>query len=123
MIGLGVDLCQVSRMEAALEKGEGFLKRYFTREEQAYILSRGKLGPQSAAAMFAAKEAFLKALGVGLNGGIALCQIGVRHDERGAPFYALDEAAAQKLREKGGSRLHLSLTHDGGVAAAVAVVE
>lgn len=123
MIGLGIDLCQVSRMEAAMEKGDGFLGRFFTDGERAYIASRGKRGPESAAAMFAAKEALLKALGVGLSGGIALRQIGVSHDEHGAPSYQLDESAMEKLREKGGARLHLSLSHEGGVAAAVAVIE
>ena len=72
MIGLGLDLCEIARIGTAMEKGEGFLARYFTPEERAYLAQRGKSAAQSAAAMFAAKEAFLKALGVGLSGGIAM---------------------------------------------------
>ena len=66
MIGLGIDLCQVERIEKAMAAHANFLSRYYTEEEQAYIAQRGKAGPQSAAAMFAAKEALLKAMGVGL---------------------------------------------------------
>ena len=81
------------------------------------------MGAQSAAAMFAAKEALLKAMGVGLSGGIALREIGVCHDENGAPHYKLTGAAAEKLRAMSGGTIYLSLTHEGGTAAAVAVIE
>ena len=94
MIGLGIDLCQVERIEKAMAAHANFLSRYYTEEEQAYIAQRGKAGPQSAAAMFAAKEALLKAMGVGLSGGISLREIGVCHDENGAPHYKLTGAAA-----------------------------
>ena len=123
MIGLGIDLCEVARMEAAMAKSDGFLRRFFTEEERAYIAGRGAVGAQSAAAIFAAKEAFLKAVGVGLGGGIALTEIGVVHDAGGAPRYALAGAAAEKLRELGGERVFLSLSHEAGIAAAVAVAE
>ena len=73
--------------------------------------------------MFAAKEALLKAMGVGLSGGISLREIGVCHDENGAPHYKLTGAAAEKLRAMGGGMIYLSLTHEGGAAAAVAVIE
>lgn len=122
MIGIGLDLCQVERMEKAIET-PGFLARYFTPEEQQYIASRGKMGPQSAAAMFAAKEAFLKAMGVGIDGRIPLFDIGVIHSEGGAPSYRLTGAALRKLTALGGSKVHLSLTHEGGMAAAVAIAE
>ena len=116
MIGLGIDLCQVERIEKAMATHANFLSRYYTEEEQAYIAQRDKAGPQSAAAMFAAKEALLKAMGVGLSGGISLREIGVCHDK-------LTGAAAEKLRAMGGGMIYLSLTHEGGAAAAVAVIE
>ena len=108
MIGLGIDLCQVERIEKAMAAHANFLSRYYTEEEQAYIAQRDKAGPQSAAAMFAAKEALLKAMGVGLSGGISLREIGVCHDENGAPHYKLTGAAAEKLRVMGGGMIYLS---------------
>ena len=56
MIGLGIDLCQVERIEKAMATHANFLSRYYTEEERAYIAQRDKAGPQSAAAMFAAKD-------------------------------------------------------------------
>lgn len=123
MIGLGIDLCQVERIEKAIAAHANFLSRYYTEEEQAYIAQRGSVGAQSAAAMFAAKEALLKAMGIGLSSGISLREIGVCHDTNGAPCYKLTGAAADRLRSMGGGSVFLSLTHEGGMAAAVAVID
>ncbi len=121
MIGLGIDVCHVERIEKALQKSDGFLKRYYTEDERAYL--KTKKDAQSAAGMYAAKEAFLKALGVGLSGGVALSDVGVAHDERGCPTYALSVKAVDAMREKGARNSFLSITHDGGIAAAVCVLE
>ena len=123
MIGLGIDLCQVERIEKAIAAHANFLSRYYTEEEQAYIAQRGSVGAQSAAAMFAAKEALLKAMGIGLSSGISLREIGVCHDTNGSPCYKLTWAAADRLRSMGGGSVFLSLTHEGGMAAAVAVID
>jgi holo-[acyl-carrier protein] synthase len=122
MIGIGLDLCQVERIENAIAS-TGFLERYYTPEEQEYIKERGKMGPQSAAAMFAAKEAFLKAIGSGIDGQIHLSEIGVIHDPLGAPRYQLNGAALKRLHQLGGKAVHLTLTHENGMAAAVAIIE
>ena len=63
-LGIGVDLCAVSRIERAIQKAH-FLNRVFTEAERAYLQGRGKGAGESAAAMFAAKEAVAKALGTG----------------------------------------------------------
>ena len=122
MKGLGMDLCQIARFEKILEKGDGFLRRYFTGEEQAYIAARGANAAQSAAAVFAAKEAFLKALGVGL-GAIAMTDIGVHHEASGRPVYALSGKALERLQALGATTAWLSLSHEDGMAAAVCVIE
>ena len=119
---IGLDLCEIARIEKQLADGDGFLRRYFTPEERAYLDGRGAVRAQSAAAMFAAKEAFLKALGVGLSGGVALADVGVTHDARGCPAYALAEPALRLLRERGMARAELSLTHEAGMAAAVCLL-
>lgn len=123
MTGLGLDLCAIERIEAAIAKNDGFLERYYTAEERAYLQARGKAAGQSAAAMFAAKEAFLKALGVGLSGGVAMADVGVIHDDKGCPAYALAEKARKRMEQSGAHAARLSLTHDAGVAAAVCILE
>lgn len=123
VIGLGLDLCEVARIEMAIQKNEGFLERFYTTEERDYLAARGQARGQSAAAMFAAKEAFLKALGVGLSGGVAMADVGVSHGALGCPAYALSQAAQARMAERGASKAHLSLTHDAGVAAAVCILE
>lgn len=123
MKGLGIDLCGIDRIRQVLEKGDGFLHRYFTEAEQSYIARRGKAGPESAAAMFAAKEAFLKALGTGIGGGIPLTDVSVAHEENGKPSYVLGEKAAAAMAQRGAEEAWLSLSHEAGVAAAVCVLE
>ena len=123
MKGLGIDLCGVERIERELKRSDAFLRRFFTNSERAYIASRGQMGAQSAAAMFAAKEAFLKAVGAGIGGGIALDEIAVEHLPGGAPAYRLTGTAQARLGELGAERAFLSLTHEAGMAAAVCVIE
>jgi len=118
-----MDLCEIARFERILEKGDGFLRRYFTPEEQVYIAARGKTAAQSAAAMFAAKEAFLKATGAGIGGGIPLAAVAVAHEDSGRPYYVLGAEARQRMEAMGASAAWLSLTHEAGMAGAVAVLE
>ena len=121
VIGVGVDLCAVARMERACER-ERFMERVFTEGERAYLDARGKGRAQSAAAMFAAKEAVAKALGTGFSRGVMPEQIEVTHGEGGAPGVALHGAARARLEEIGGARVMLSLSHEGDMAAAFAVI-
>jgi holo-[acyl-carrier protein] synthase len=123
MIGLGIDLCAIARMEPLLAaEGTPFLLRFFTEEERAYINARGSMAAQSMAAIFAAKEALLKAMGLGLGGGVELREIAVLHDESGRPHYSLTGKAAERLAALGGREALLSLTHEKGMAAAVAAI-
>lgn len=119
--GVGIDLCEIARMEKLLSDGR-FLRRFFSAEEQEYILGKGKFAPQTMAGIFAAKEALCKALGTGLSGG-EMRDICVLHDENGAPYYDLRGDWARIAEEKHISSVSLSVTHEGGMAAAVAVAE
>ena len=115
--GLVLDLCEISRMEK-LSADERFLNRYFNEGEIGYIRSKGKSAAQTMAGIYAAKEALAKALGTGIT--FDLKEISIFHDEAGMPAYSLS-GKAKKMGE--GDRFFLSITHDGGIAAAVCVRE
>ena len=121
LLGVGVDLCGVARIERAIEKAH-FYERVFTVEERAYLDKKGRGGAQSAAAMFAAKEAVAKALGTGFSGGVMPWNISVVHDEKGAPGAELTGAAKARMEQIGGRNVMLSLSHEGGSAIAFAVI-
>lgn len=123
MKGLGIDLCEIARLERAIESNERFLLKYYTEGERMWIEQKGRAGAQSAAAMFAAKEAFVKACGVGIGRGVELRDIEILHDDFGAPRYALHGGAKEQLESMGADVALLSLSHEAGVAAAVCVLE
>ena len=120
--GIGVDLCAVSRMARAIEKAH-FFTRVFTENERAYLQGRGRAVGQSAAAMFAAKEAVAKALGTGFGQGVMPRQIEVIHAENGKPDIALTGAARAKFEQIGGRAVLLSLSHEGDTAIAFALIQ
>ena len=123
ILGTGLDLVEVERISAAAERhGERFLNRVFTPGELAYCLPRAARG-QHLAGRFAAKEAVFKALGTGWGGGVAWKHVEVCTAESGAPEVRLSGGAAERLAAMGGSRVHLSITHAGGFAAASATIE
>lgn len=121
LLGVGVDLCGIARIERAIEKAH-FYERVFTPEERAYLDQKGKSRAQSAAAMFAAKEAVAKALGTGFSGGVMPWNISVVHDEKGAPGAELSGAAKERLEQMGGVGVRISLSHEGDSAIAFAVI-
>ena len=119
--GIGIDLCEIRRMEEAITHPH-FLNRVFSPEEREYILSKGEMSGQTAAGLYAAKEAFLKAAGTGITS-LNLCEIRVSHDAAGAPFYQPGESQTGLLSAHGATSAFLSITHEGGMAAAVCILE
>lgn len=122
IVGIGTDLCAISRIEKAIEK-EHFYTRVYLEGERAYLETKGKGKAQSAAAMYAAKEAVAKALGTGFAKGVGVSMIEVTHDENGAPGVTLHEGAKKRLHAIGGGQVRLSLSHEGDMAMAFAVIE
>jgi len=123
IIGIGIDQVKVDRIEALLEREpERAAERLFSDAERERCGARMRWA-ECLAARFAAKEAFLKALGTGLSGGISWREIEVEIDANGAPRLRLRGAALRRLHERGGRRTFLSFTHEGGLAVAVAVIE
>jgi holo-[acyl-carrier protein] synthase len=121
IVGVGIDLAPVERMAQALARhGERFERRVFTDGERAYCRARAR-AEEHFAARFAAKEAALKALGV--PEGLRWHELEIVSAAGGAPSLALHGAAARAASARGVARLHLSLTHAGGQAAAIVVAE
>ena len=119
ILGIGIDLAEISRISRACEK-ENFRRRIFTQNENARIDERGM---QTAAGIFAAKEAVAKALGTGFADGIMPEQIEVTHDAAGAPGVLLHGRALERMQQAGGTRVMLSLSHEENTAIAFAMIE
>ncbi len=123
ILGHGIDLVSVSRIRAILEKGsDHFEKRVFSAGEIAYCRARKDPMPHFAA-RYAAKEAYGKAIGVGLGPSGEFAEIEVVNDEKGRPGMRLSGKALEIFRDFGGGPIHLSLSHEGDQAIASVVVE
>lgn len=110
-IAHGIDIVGVSRIaELRVEHGERFMDRCFTAGEQAYCLERRR-AEEHLAGRFAAKEAVLKALGLGLRGGMHWTDVEVTRDESGAPGVLLHGRAAEVAGERGIGSWLLSISH------------
>ena len=122
IFGVGLDLIEVERVRRELERDPEFREQVFTPEEIAYC-DRHRHSAQHYAARFAAKEAFLKALGTGWRQGITFTDVEVRHDALGKPELHLSGRAADLAAARFIGRLHLSITHLRETAGAVVVLE
>ena len=119
VIGIGIDAVEVDRFRMVLARTPGVARRLFTESERAYG-NRKRDPAERLAARFAAKEAVMKALGVGL-GAFAFHDVEVVRAPSGQPRLELRGQAAALARERGVSGWRLSLTHTHRVAEAVAV--
>mgnify|MGYP000022248320 CR=1 FL=1 len=114
IIGVGVDLVDINRFEAHLEKTPGLKEKIFHADEREVSI-------KTLAGRFAAKEALVKAFGGSL--GMHWHDVRVSKDEQGKPEISLFDATASLASDKGIAKLHLSISHDGGMATAFVVAE
>jgi holo-[acyl-carrier protein] synthase len=123
IIGIGVDLVAVERIQRLLgERRAAFIARVYTPAEIEYCESQHE--PHLFyAARFAAKEAFLKAIGTGLANGMTWQDFSVERASSGAPIPIAINRAAELLAQRGGRSIHLSLSHDSQHAIAFVVIE
>lgn len=117
MIGLGLDAVEVDRFRRVLARTPAVAARLFTDGERAYGARFPDPAPRLAA-RFAAKEAAMKALGVGL-GAFSFREVEVRSAPTGAPSLHLSGRAAALAAARGVTALHVSLTHTDSLAGAV----
>lgn len=121
--GIGIDLVRTDRIASMLERwGERFEERVFTAGEVKFCAGRATR-VSCLATRFAAKEAFVKALGLGLRKPVLWHDIEVRNNALGKPEVFLSPRAMEYCRSLGISAWHLSLTDDGQYGAAVVLLE
>ena len=123
IVGIGIDVVDLERFNTTLERyTERFFNRIYTRLEQEYC-RRFSSPLEHFAARFAAKEAFLKAIGTGRSRHVTWKDIEVYNERSGKPNLRVSGAAETVLTRLGGKRLHVSLSHSRLVAVAAVVIE
>jgi holo-[acyl-carrier protein] synthase len=114
IVGIGVDVVDLARFEHSLVRTPQLLERLFTPAERTLPL-------RSLAGRFAAKEALIKAIGD--SAGVRWHDMEVVSDSLGNPSFVLHNAVARITADRGIQHLHLSMSHDAGIAIAYVVVE
>lgn len=114
IVGVGIDVVDVDRFRSTLDRTPALRDRLFTAEEAVRPLA-------SLAARFAAKEALAKALGA--PGGLRWTDAEVRSEGTGRPSFELAGSVAARAKELGVRSVHVSMSHDAGIASAVVVLE
>ena len=121
MIGIGVDAVEIERFRKSLARTPSMRERLFTAEELAYVAPKADPIP-SLAARFAAREAVMKALGVGL-GAFGFHDVWVTRAASGAPSLCFAGTAAALAEAANVRRWHLSITHSDLIAIAYVIAE
>ena len=122
IMGIGIDLVEIDRIQDLAERHQSFLKRIFASCELKYC--QGKKNPYPhLAARFAAKEAVFKALGTGWSLGLSWTDVAVENDMTGNPAIQLSNGAKCLADKLGVQKTHISLTHTGAYATAQVVIE
>lgn len=123
IVGLGVDLCSISRIEGVMERfGQKFLHRIYTPVERDLGLSRPKPS-HFFAQRFAAKEAVSKALGTGIRQGFRWREVETLPHPTGEPYVTVSGRTLELMHLRGGRRWWISLSDEGDFAVAMVVLE
>ena len=123
IVSTGIDIAEVYRIRETIARTPRFAERVFTEAEKAYCESKGVAAAQSYAGRFAAKEAFLKALGTGWRGKVAWRDIEVVLDDQGAPSLIVTGEAKTLLDASQATRIHVSISHTTDHAVAHVILE
>lgn len=120
IIGVGTDIIETERVARAVSK-EALKKKVFSEREIAYCEAQNN--HESFAARFAAKEAFFKALGTGWRDGMGITEVEILNDALGKPEIHLSGKAKEVFEKKGGTHIHVSLSHIKSEAIAFVILE
>jgi holo-[acyl-carrier protein] synthase len=122
VIGLGIDMIEVERIAAKINKNSGFREMLFSKDEIAYCEQKTNKF-EHYAARFAAKEAFFKALGTGWSEGTSFSEVEITNTENGKPQLSFSGNTANIVNAMHLSNILVSLTHLKSVASAVVIIE
>lgn len=109
ILGNGVDIVEIVRIESMIQAKKRFLEKIFTQNER-HLFERKAYKPETIAANFAAKEAVSKAFGTGIRG-IAFDEIEILRDDLGKPYVNFYGNAKRFAEEMGVKKCHVSLSH------------
>lgn len=123
IVGIGIDIIEVTRIREVLLRTPRFRERVFTHAERAYCDSRSAVAAQHYAARFAAKEATLKALQTGWRGGIGWQDVEIAARDSGAPYLILHGLVLELFNTSGATAAHLSMSHTSEHAIAEVILE
>ncbi|MCG8568641.1 MAG: holo-ACP synthase [Spirochaetes bacterium] len=121
ILGIGIDICEVDRFKRLVNE-EAFLQKVFTPSEISYGKKYKHPAPVFAV-RFAAKEAFVKAIGTGIRDGVSLKEIEVIKDKFGKPDLQLHGKTKEVFSGLGGGEICISLSHEKHSAVAVVIIE
>jgi len=121
ILGVGIDIIEIEKVAKSIESA-AFQNKIFTPEE-INSCSAIKNRAECFAGKFATKEAFMKALGLGIRQGIWFLQIEILNDETGKPYIHVNGEAEKQYHARGANRIHISISHSAGVAVAVVILE
>jgi holo-[acyl-carrier protein] synthase len=123
IFGVGTDIVELSRVQATFDRfGERFVRRILMAEELE-LFRRSKQPVRFLAMRFAGKEATVKAMGTGFAHGVWLRDVGILNNDWGRPFVIWSERGRRVCDRLGVGDGHVSLSDDGGLVLAFAVVE
>ena len=123
IVGIGTDIVDNKRIHSVISKhGDRFINRVFSRREAEH-LRKFAYARERVAVSFAAKEAFVKALGMGFRYGISFSDMEITRDRRGKPHMKLSGKAAEFADNMGAKRIHLTLSHEKSHSLAVVILE
>ena len=122
IFGIGTDIIEVARIQKMAAKGTQYLEAIFTERERNYCETKARKS-EHYAGRYAAKEAFLKALGSGWRGGLAFCDIEIINDDLGKPQVFLHGEVKKYFDQHQIRHIPTSISHVKAVAIAVVILE
>lgn len=121
--GIGTDIVEVSRIEKILQRwGEQFVTKVYSHSEADYC-KKCAFPAMHFAARFAAKESFLKSMGIGLGMGVSLKDVELINNQKGKPLLKIHGRAESMIHEAGVTAVHISVTHTKKYAHTVVILE